>query len=61
MRRTVGERFWATLAIGGCVLAALAIFWPAIQYMARGQWMTGAAVALGTGLILYLIWLQRAK
>lgn len=57
----MGKKFWTAVAVAGCVLAGLGIFWPALRYMARGQWAMGAAVAAGTGLILYLIWLQRAR
>lgn len=57
----VNERFWTGVAVAGCVLAGLVIFWPALERIARGQWLAGALVAIGTGVILTMIWLQNRR
>lgn len=57
----MNDNAWKTLAISGCLLAGLLIFWPALRYMARGQWGVGLIVAGITAAILYSVWRRRAR
>lgn len=57
----MGDRFWTRLAVAGCALAALMIFWPALTLLFRAQWIAGVIATLGTGAILYVVWLQRSR
>jgi hypothetical protein len=52
----VSKRFWTGVAVAGCVVAGLAIFWPALSLLAHSL-RSGLIAVTVTALILAPIYL----